>query len=251
MKKLLAILLTFAMLCSLTVPTVWATEDAGTSEETSGETSGEGETETPGEGETETIPELTAVNGHFDIPDNVDTFTSTAETISGVEVTEWTVLRTAEDLKELNHIVVTATVDTTADAETQAQQQAEKDAQKAAQMARQYRRYILANDIDFEGADVMGVYNLTWNIIFDGNGYCFKNFKSSVDIGLFGGICGNTIVRNFSIGSSDAPIEATSTATGKTHGVLCAYINTQETVTIQNVHVYANLNIAQIGRAHV
>lgn len=113
--------------------------------------------------------------------------------------------------------------------------------------------YILGNDIDFNNKQFwrqifQDSTGSPFTGIFDGNGYSIKNFfiTSSVNSKagiIFGGIAGDAKILNLTVGSEDAKIRMSVTATSpSTIGGLVSYTHPGSKAMIQNAHVYADIS---------
>ncbi|MBE6634426.1 MAG: hypothetical protein E7620_08830, partial [Ruminococcaceae bacterium] len=107
--------------------------------------------------------------------------------------------------------------------------------------------YILGADVDFGGKSFSSAVTLTkGTYVIDGNGFTVKGYSlaGDGDVSLFGVSTGGDItIRNFTFGTSDAPISISTTGTGKSVGGLFGYANA--TFLLENVTGYVDIKTTQ------
>lgn len=106
-----------------------------------------------------------------------------------------------------------------------------------------YNNYILANDIDMGGHEIVGAkddkygFVYWWSGTLDGNGFSITNFKitNSDNTGFFDGHTTQVdiIVKNITFGTKAEPIHVTSNGTNGT-GVVVGGLNNNATLRVEN-----------------
>ncbi|MBO5203563.1 MAG: hypothetical protein J6B72_03005, partial [Clostridia bacterium] len=107
-------------------------------------------------------------------------------------------------------------------------------------------KYVLANDIDFGGKVIFGkLFSESWNGVFDGNGFTFKNFLvvgMADGCGLFLADSGADItVKNLNIGSASELI-GFGASNNKMSGLICGKVGANAKLTVENVNIYATVS---------
>lgn len=106
--------------------------------------------------------------------------------------------------------------------------------------------YVLQNDIDFSDVDFVTPFTSAFTGTFDGQGFTLSNITIS-NTRLYNGVFGylssgsikNVTLDNVTLGTSDVPIEtSSSTKTGILLGYQASSLSTIQDITIKNSHIY-------------
>lgn len=118
-------------------------------------------------------------------------------------------------------------------------------------------KYYLSKDIDFGGKKYDSCILEEFSGVLDGNGFSIFNFSIESTIEADTGIIkrANKVstleIKNLTIGKDGSPITFISSASGKSHGVICGAQENANSMTLTNVTIYANVNIPTAGKANV
>lgn len=118
--------------------------------------------------------------------------------------------------------------------------------------------YYLANDIDFGGKQYECYILAEFSGVLNGNGYTIYNFtltngEQESDVGIIkrANKTGNLEITNLNIGKADQPVVLTTSASGKSSGVIAGAQENANNAVLTGVNVYATVKGTSAGKANV
>lgn len=118
--------------------------------------------------------------------------------------------------------------------------------------------YYLANDIDLGGKEYNCYIFAEFSGTIDGNGYSVFNYKltngdTESDVGTIqrSNKTGDLIIKDLSFGKENSPVKMYVTSSGKSHGIICGAQENANKMVLDNVSVYADIDVPTVGKCNV